>query len=373
MRFLAYRNRSVVSRLLLVATFCAAFDCAAADRRAEPIGSVEAATRALQAARNSTDPQVYERAGRQLAALQAHAPDDARVIALGAWMNMGRHDFASALERAERALAGDPAELIALALRVDALTELGRYGDAVQAAQTLADRAAPLAAYPRIAHLRFLYGDLAGAIELAQQALALAPQGHAEHAWLTGDLARLLVESGQGQAAAELLQALRPRNAQTYAWLAHALHAAGNREAATAHWREAQALLPLPEYGLALWKLARERNDEREAARLSRLLRGQAKLDAAQGGLANRDFIEFHALDGRPEQAYALALAEQQRRPDIFSEAQLSWVLEKMGRTAQAAQFANRARRLGTQSRELAHWLASVPAIEASAQAGRLQ
>lgn len=372
MRFLAYRARTLVCRLFLVAMCCAAFDCAAADRRAEPIGSVAAATRALQAARGSTDPQVHERAGRQLAALQTEAPEDAQVIALGAWMDMGRHDFASALGRAERALARDPAEPIALALRVDALTELGRYDDALQAAQTLADRAAPLAAYPRIGHLRFLHGDLAGAIELARQALALAPEGHAEHAWLTVDLARLLVDSGQAQAAVDLLQAPQPRSAQTHAWLAHALDAAGNRDAAAAQWREAQTLLPLPEYGLAAWKLARARNDARETARLARLLRGQAKLDAAQGGLANRDFIEFHALDGRPEQAYALALAELQRRPDIFSEAQLSWVLEKMGQPAQAARLADRARRLGTQSRELARWLGSAPAIEASAQAGHL-
>lgn len=158
-----------------------------------------------------------------------------------------------------------------------------------------------------------------------------------------------------------MLQALPPRSAQEHAWLARAQLAAGQREAAAAQWRQAHARLPMPEFGLALWKLARERRDERETARYARLLRGQAKLDAAQDGLANRDFIEFHALDGRPEQAYALALAELQRRPDIFSAAQLSWVLAKMGRTAQAAQFADRARRLRTQSHELAQWLADVP------------
>lgn len=345
---------SAICRLLLAALLIAAFDCGAA---ALPPGSLEAATRALQAARGGSDPQAYERAERELAALQASAPEDPRVIALSAWMSMGRHRFAAALKQVERALAGDPAQPIALAIRVDALTELGRYREAVSAAQALADRAAPIAAYPRIAQLRFLHGDPAGAIELARSALALAPEAHAEHAWLAGDLARLLVETGAAQAAVELLQALPPRSAQEHAWLARALLASGRREAATAQWREAHALLPMPEYGLALWKSARERHDEREAARFSRLLKGQAKLDAAQGGLANRDFIEFHALDGRPEQAYTLALAEMQRRPDIFSEAQMSWVLEKMGRTEEAATFSDRARRLGTHSQELAQWL----------------
>lgn len=350
--------RPALRGLLLAAMLCLALDCAAAAPRVE---SIESATRALQATRGSSDPQLYERAERQLASLQANIPDDARVIALGAWMSMSRHRFAEALEQAERALSRDPAEPIALALRVDALTELGRYDEAVSAAQTLADRAAPLTAYPRIAQLRFLHGDLAGAIELARQALALAPEAHPERAWLSGDLARLLVESGRPRAAVELLQALPPRSAQEHAWLARAQLAAGQREAAAAQWRQAQALLPMPEYGLELWKLARERRDARETARYARLLRGQATLDAAQDGLANRDFIEFHALDGRPEQAYALALAELQRRPDIVSAAQLSWVLAKMGRGAEAAQFADLARRLGTQSHELAQWLADAP------------
>jgi len=117
-----------------------------------------------------------------------------------------------------------------------------------------------------------------------------------------------------------------------------------------------------------LWKLARERQDKREAARFSRLLRGQARLDVAEGGLANRDFIEFHALDARLEQAHALALVEFQRRPDIFSEAQMSWILKKMGRPDEAATFAERAQRLGTRSHELAQWLGDAPRMTAPAQ-----
>lgn len=356
---------AVVCRLLFATLLCLALECAAA---APAAGALESATRALQAARGSNDPQVYARAERQLAALLASAPEDARVIALSAWASMSRHRFAAALEQAERVLAGDPAQPIALAIRVDALTELGRYDEALSAAQALSDRAAPLASYPRIAQLRFLHGDSAGALELARSALALAPAGHAERAWLTGDMARLLVEAGDAPAAVELLQALPPRTAQEHAWLARALLASGRHEAAAAQWHEARALLPMPEYGLALWKLARERRDPREAARFSRLLQGQAKLDAAQGGLANRDFIEFHALDGRLEQAHTLALAELQRRPDIFSEAQMSWVLERMGRTAEAARFADRARRLGTRSHEIAQWLAAGSGVTAPSQ-----
>ncbi|MGB7990325.1 MAG: tetratricopeptide repeat protein [Candidatus Methylophosphatis roskildensis] len=354
----------LASRLLLAAFLCLALEWATA----APAAVIEAATRALQAARGSSDPQLYERAERQLAALLVNAPEDPHVIALNGWLSMSRHAFASALEQAGRALAADPAQPIALAIRVDALTELGRYDQAVSAAQTLADRAALLTAYPRIAQLRFLHGDSAGAIELARSALALAPEGHAEHRWLSGDLARLLVEAGETQAAVELFQALPPRTAQEHGWLARALLASGRREAAAEQWREAHALQPMPEYGLALWKLARERHDDREAARFSRLLRGQARLDAAQGGLANRDFIEFHALDGRLEQAYALALAELHCRPDIFSEAQLSWILEKMGRTEEAATFAERAWRLGTRSHELAQWLNNGPGMRTPAQ-----
>lgn len=335
----------------------------------------EAATAALQATRGSADPRVHRRAEQELARLVTADPENPRALALQAWLEMSRHRFAAALGFAGRALAADPAEPIALALRVDALTELGRYDEAIEAAQVLAGRAPPVVVYPRIAHLRFLHGDLEGAIEMARRALAHVPAGHADRRWLTGDLGRLLIEDGRAQAAVELLRALPPATAEEHAWLARALRAAGESAAAAEHWRLAHGLAPAAEYALALWELARERGDARERTRYARLLAGQARLDALQGGLSNREFIEFHGLDGNLPAAHELARAEWARRPDIFSAAQLAWVLRRMGRDAEADGYQRVATRLGTRSRDLAKWRVadmpadrSVPRLEQAAQ-----
>lgn len=276
---------------------------------------------------------------------------------------MSLHRFAEALERCERALSHDSAEPLALALRADALTELGRYDDALAAVQILLDRNAPLAAYPRAAQLRFLHGDIAGALELAQQALDMTPPKHPEHAWLARDFARLLLQAGRVDEAKNVLLALPAVSAADHGLLARVLQAAGDTEGAAAHWQLAYGVTPMPEYGVALWKLAIERGDEREVRRLTRLLDGQSRLDAAQGGLAARNFIEFFARSNRLAEAERLAREEWARRPDVYSEAQLAWVLQSAGRVDEAAEHARLARRLNTPDRDLIEWLSAIPAI----------
>lgn len=344
-----------VRRWLLMLPLVAACAAAVAGQPASVSG--EAATAALLATRGSVDARVYRRAETEVARFVSAAPDSPHALALQAWLEMSRHRFAPALEFVERALAGAPREPIALALRVDALTELGRYEESVEAAQGLAERESPVVAYPRIAYLRFLHGDIDGAIELAGRALERIPAGHADRSWLTGDLANLLIEGGRAQAAIDVLRAMPPATAQEHAWLARALRAAGNGAAAAEQWRLAHGLAPAVEYALGLWELARERGDARELTRYARLLAGQARLDALQGGLSNREFIEFHGLNGDLPAAHELACAEWARRPDVFSAAQLAWVLRRMGRDADADGYQRLATRLGTRSRDLARWL----------------
>lgn len=354
-----------IARWLLLALWCAAQSAAAATAAAERVHS---ATAALAATRGSTDPRVYAAAQAEIEALRAVAPEHARLEALEAWMAMSLHRFSEALGHCDRALRRNPAEPIALALRADALTELGRYGEALAATQVLLDRAPPVVAFPRAAHLRFLHGDLSGAVELAAQALKLAPQGHPEHVWLSGDLALLLIQQGQAAGAVDLLQTLPLASAAEEGWLAQALLASGDVQAAAAHWRRAYALSPLPEYAVALWKLARARNDAREELRMARLLDGQAGLDSLQGGLATRDFIEYFALKGQLDRAENLARQELQRRPDVYSEAQLAWVLRLSGRPDQAAPHVALARRLGTRERRFGEWLPAFAAARPSPQ-----
>ena len=181
---------------------------------------------------------------------------------------MGRHDFASALERAERALAARPGG-----------------ADCAGASRRCADRTGPLrrrgAGRANARRSRGAAGRLSAHRASSLSARRSCGRDRTRAAGIgagAGRSRRTRVADRRSGPFAGRKPARRRRRSNCCRRCGRALRkrmpgwrtrciAAGDREAAAAQWREAQALLPLPEYGLALWKLARERNDEREAAR----------------------------------------------------------------------------------------------------------
>lgn len=313
------------------------------------------ATQALDATRGSADPARYALADQRLAELRALTPDAPQLPALQAWQQMGRHLFREALALAEAALSVKPADPLALALRADALTELGRYDEAVDAVEVLLDRSSEVIGFPRAAQLRFIHGDLAGATELTARALGRTRPGSANARWLSRELARLESLAGHTRGALALLATLANPDAEDHATQARVLMAAGQTDAAQVAWQQAFDAVPQAEYALPLWKLARTHGQHRDAGRLGRLLDASARLD--RDGLSNRAFIEYFGLSGRPDEALRLARAELLRRPDIYGHAQLAWALGLAGQDGEAGREAALALRTGSQDPELWRWL----------------
>ncbi len=113
----------------------------------------------LQRVRETGDAAFYARAETLLRGVLARDPDNAdALVALGG-LALSRHDFRGGLALARRADAG----LSALPVEVDALVELGRYGEARRTLQRLADLKPNLSTYARVSYLRELHGDLRGA------------------------------------------------------------------------------------------------------------------------------------------------------------------------------------------------------------------
>lgn len=316
---------------------------------------LEAATATLERLRGNPDPAAHAQAAAQVARLAAQAPDHARVLALQAWLAMNAHRFAEALALADQALAGSPREPVALTLRADALTELGRYEEAVDAVDRLGERGPAVPVLVRAAHLRRLHGDLPGALEMTQAALGRSPAGHADHAWLLRELAGLAWQDGQPEQALAMLQTLPEGEPETLLLRARILESTGRHAAAAKLWRQAAESLPQPAALVGLW---RSSADPAERRRLAHRLEGMARLDEAQGGLSRREFIDFFARSGRLSDAEDLARREYQRRPDVFSAGQLAWVLALAGQAHEAAVRAGEANRLGSRDRDLEAWLA---------------
>ena len=113
----------------------------------------------LQRVRETGDAAFYARAETLLRGVLARDPDNAdALVALGG-LALSRHDFRGGLALARRADAG----LSALPVEVDALVELGRYGEARRTLQRLANLKPNLSTYARVSYLRELHGDLRGA------------------------------------------------------------------------------------------------------------------------------------------------------------------------------------------------------------------
>jgi tetratricopeptide (TPR) repeat protein len=127
----------------------------------------------VEQARTTGLASYYDKADRAVDRSFAAEPDhNFTALAARGAIAGARHDFAAALADAEAALAINPRDLGALAVRVDALTELGRY-DAQLEALREADRLQPSTAVAaRYAYAFELRGDLDRSLGILRRAAA---------------------------------------------------------------------------------------------------------------------------------------------------------------------------------------------------------
>ncbi len=165
----------------------------------------------VERARTDGDPSRYARAERALGRSLALRPGNDQALAGQAALAAARHDFAAALDHADRALERNPYSERALCSRIDALVELGRYMEAGRAA-TVADRRRPgVPVFTRYAYVRELRGDVPAARRVLHRALESAA-GPADVAYVATALGNL--ERGQGRYGAALRH-YAPRSPRT--------------------------------------------------------------------------------------------------------------------------------------------------------------
>ncbi len=272
--------------------------------------------------------------------LAAHAP---RADALDAWRLLILHRFEQALQAARRARASNADALLAALSEADALTELGRYREAEQAVQALLDEHYGSAALSRASHLRRLFGDLPGALELAQAALHQSASA-VDRAWLTLDIAALELLAGRPRVALALATAaVTDMPAAALVMQARAQQALEAPRAALTLYRVAAARSARVETEVELLRLAHPLGETQLAATTTRLLRGMESLAPADGGGDRRAWVEFHLMNDELPAALRLARVEWAQRPDVHSAAQLAWVLWRAAQHDEARDFAVRA------------------------------
>lgn len=111
-------------------------------------------------------------------------PKDGEALALKGWAQAGMHDFEGAAESARWAAEEQPESAWNYGVLADALTELGRYPEAVEAVAEMMKRRPGVDAYSRAANLRALHGDREVAVALMKIAVeASSPNDPEGLAW----------------------------------------------------------------------------------------------------------------------------------------------------------------------------------------------
>lgn len=311
-------------------------------------------------ARATSDPTYYPKAEQALQRSFTEQATDNFPAATGmAALAAARHDFPAALRWADRSLEVNPRSVSTLAVRTDALVELGRYTEAASTARR-ADATEPgEATFARLSYLAELHGDIPEAARLMGLALqdAGTPDDKAFASFHLGQLAR---QTGDLSTAAQYFAAAlkaEPTYIPALAGQAHLAAARGAAEEAVAGYAAVVDRMPLPEYLLAYGELLQSLGRDDEASQQYAVVEAYAELARANGVNADLELAHYEADHGSAQQALTTARAEWSRRHSISAADALGWAFHAAGRDREAVRYLTQATRLGTKDARVLYHL----------------
>ncbi|MFE2940663.1 tetratricopeptide repeat protein [Streptomyces sp. NPDC059255] len=317
------------------------------DQPKDATGWATLGTAYVEQARTSGDPTRYPQAEQAFERSLALRPADENDTALAgrSALAAARHDFPAALSQADRALRVNPYSESALATRVDALVELGRYDEASKAVE-LADKRRPgLPVFTRYAYVRELRGDPKGAREVLLRALKSA-SGTADVAYVATALGQLAWSQGQyDEALGHYATALRadPRYVPALEGRGRTHAAQGRTKEALSDLEEVVRRFPLPGQLAALGELRETAGQRARAEEQYELVGVWTRLARANGVATDLESALIEADHGDAGQALKAARAEWSRRESVHTADALAWALHANGEDREALTYAKKA------------------------------
>ena len=288
-------------------------------------------------ARETSDVQFYAKAEETLKRSFAIAPDNYEGLKTQAWLQLGRHEFAKALETATKLNQKTPDDVIVYGYLVDANVELGNYKAAVAAAQWMLDlRAGNIPGLTRAGYLRELYGNLPGALELMQMAFdSTATNETEDRAWLLTQMAHLNVVAGD-LAKAEMYAngalSLFPNYHYALGTLAQIRVAQKRYDEAVALLRTRYARAPHAENLYALAEALELAGQKEEAAKDFVEFEKKSLAETNITDNSNHELIAYYVDHAhQPAKALEVARRELDRRKDVFTLDCYAWALAASG------------------------------------------
>jgi tetratricopeptide (TPR) repeat protein len=285
-------------------------------------------------ARLTNDDGDYTLAAHTAECLESRHPGDPAALLLRGHALHQLHRFREA-EAAARMLVAKRQYALDYGLLGDALMEQGRLMEAANAYQKMIDIKPFYQSYVRAAHLRWLKGDLEGAIDLIHKAIqAASPRDRESVAWAYTRLAGYELQRGRldaAKGATDGALTYQPEYAPALLAQGRVLLSLSRPVDAVATLRRAAAANPLPEYQWILADALRLTKNESEAQAVEQDL-------IARGARSDpRTLALFLATRGeRLDTALALTERELVQRADIFTHDARAWALAAAGRIDEA-------------------------------------
>ena len=302
-------------------------------------------------ARSAFDPGFYNLAEQAALCLESKKPGCAEALLLRGHVLHSLHKFKEG-EAVARELVAKRGLSYDYGLLGDVLMEQGKLTDAVDAYQKMMDQKPSPEAYSRAAHMRWLKGDIDGAIELMTMAAGGASARDGESAaWMRVRLALYQLQRGDDKQASRVIDetlSVRPDYAPALLARGRIFLAQDRAADALEPLRRAAALNPLPEYEWVLSEALRAAGRTDEAWAVEQKLHQRGEEDDP------RTFALYLATRGEDvNTALRLATKELETRGDVFTFDALAWALHAAGKDEEARAMMHRALAEGTQDARL--------------------
>ena len=300
----------------------------------------------VKKARLTFDASYYNLAEQCAACMEASGAKGPDALLLRAHALQSLHRFKEA-EAVARELVSTRERPFDYGVLGDVLVDQGKVREGAAAYQKMMDLRPDLQSYARAAHVRWLTGDLNGAIELMRLAIAGSSPNDAEAAaWAYTRLSLYQLQHGATKQALDSCNAalvLRSDYAPAMMARGRVLLALHRPADAVVELQRAAELNPLPEYQWALADALALTGDRDRAKQVEAQIINRGATEDP------RSFSLYLATRSENvEQAVQVAQHELTNRGDVFTHDALAWALALAGRTTEAQKHAQQALSEGT-------------------------
>jgi tetratricopeptide (TPR) repeat protein len=318
----------------------------------------------IQESRVTGNHAYYDEAALKLVAqVLEREPQNYDGLAAKATLLLSQHHFADALKSAQEFVNLYPDAAYGYGLLCDANIELGKYTEGVAAADKMASTRPDLRSYSRVAYLREIHGDFAGAKQAMQLAVKSSMDGLEQTEWCRTELGKLYEITGDTAMAAQYYEqslALRPDYAYALAGLGRLAKIKGQYTEGADFFQKASGQTLDYAFYDELTDCLQKINPaeaQKNAQKVIAQLAKHATDDAAQpdkGHYADKELAYAYLKIGDTDNALVHATREWNRRPDNIDVNEcLAWVYFQKNDVANAAKYMETALKTNSQNPRL--------------------